>query len=442
MSAWLRWALPAPWHTALGVALFMAALVFSALVGSTHGNTSAPLVTAQGWALASTGWWLLLGPRLCNLAYGMIRLRLPGIPGTLAGGVALHLLLGMGLPLLGLLAWQPSNHSFALLLGAVWLGASAGLLLVSLPLPLLVAPLLAIGLGPGVVHDPVLSAAVGAWALLLAGLAWRWQLASLHSAWMMPLGVALEGSYEHLLRLPARLRTACPPQHRLRHRRTATDHLAATLGPAFQTLRQHYGRRGQCLGYLIFIATTGLILWLQGQQTSMFVSGMAIISLVMLASQPARTLANLHARDRATLAELRLLPGLPAAAQLPGAVARQLLSSMAEKLLVVTLTMAALGTTWPQLNIAWLLGLAGFSLLLLVFALWMTLLAWHWPGKPALRIASIAVLIGAGFASSARLHLHGDLPVAWATGWVLLTIAMIVGTGMLHQRVQAAVRAA
>ena len=93
MSTGLRWMLPTPWLSVAGLALFVAALVFSPLIGRTHGDIGYPLVTAQGWALASAGWGVLLGTRLCNLAYGMIRLRLPGIPRTLARGAILNLLL-------------------------------------------------------------------------------------------------------------------------------------------------------------------------------------------------------------------------------------------------------------------------------------------------------------------------------------------------------------
>lgn len=443
MSAWLRWTLPTAWLRAVGLALFVTGLILSALVGRTYGEASFPLITAQGWALATSAWALLLGTRLCNLAYSMVRLRVPGIPRTLARGAALHLLLSIGLPLLGLLAWQPAGISNLLLMAAVWLGATAGLLLVSLPLPLSMVALLIVGLSPGTLHAPLLSTGLGVLAVLLASLAWRWQLGAIRSTWMMPLGAALEGSFEHLLLPFARARTATHrTQIRALRPRPAGDRLSAILGPVFQTLRQQYGRRGQWLGYLIFSACTGFILWLQGQQQAIFVSGMASFTLVMLASQPARTLANLRTRSRATLAELLLIPGLPSPSQLPRAMARQLLASQGEKLLIVALTMAALGTTWPRLNVAWLLGLAGFTLLLLVFALWMALLAWHWPGKPALRVASIGVMMTAGIASSTMLHLHGDLPAPWMTGWAVLASAMIAGTGVLHQRAQATAVAA
>lgn len=442
MSTGLRWMLPPAWLSVAGLALFVAALVFSPLIGRTHGDANYPLVTAQGWALATAGWSVLLGTRLCNLAYSMIRLRLPGIPRTLARGAILHLLLSFGLPLLGLLAWQPPGISEAMLMGALWLGAMLGLLLASLPLPVTVLALLIIGLSPGGVHSPVLSVGFGAFAMLLAGLAWRWQLGATRSAWMMPLGAAVDGRFEPLLQPTAKARpVAHPATSRRPDGQPTGDRLAALLGPAFQTLRQQYGRRGQGWGYLGFIATTGFILWLQGQQTAVFVSGMAITWLVLLASQPSRVLATLRSSRHATLAELRLLPGLPGRAQLPRAMAAQLLASQGEKLLILGLTMAALGTTWPHLNAAWLLGLAGFTLLLLLFALWMALLAWHWPNKPVLRGVSMGGVISAGIASSTLLHLHGELPTHWMAGWGVLAVAMIAGTGALYQRVQATAQA-
>lgn len=442
MSTGLRWMLPTPWLSVAGLALFVAALVFSPLIGRTHGDIGYPLVTAQGWALASAGWGVLLGTRLCNLAYGMIRLRLPGIPRTLARGAVLNLLLSFGLPLLGLLAWQPPGINDAMLMGALWLGATLGLLLVSLPLPVTVLALLIIGLSPGAVHSPLLSVGFGTLAVLLAGLAWRWQLGATRSAWMMPLGVALDGRFEHLLQPAAKARSVTHPANTRKPGAQPTgDRLAALLGPVFQTLRQQYGRRAQGWSYLGFIATTGFILWLQGQQTAGFVSCMAIASLVLVASQPSRVLAPLRSSGHATLAELHLLPGLPDRVQLPRAMAAQLLASQGEKLLIVGLTMGALGTTWPRLNAAWLLGLAGFTLLLLLFALWMALLAWHWPNKPVLRVVSMGGVISAGIASSMLLHLHGELPTHWMAGWGVLAIAMIVGTGALYQRVQATAQA-
>lgn len=208
-------------------------------------------------------------------------------------------------------------------------------------------------------------------------------------------------------------------------------HLSTTLGPTCQTLRQQYGRRGQWLGYLLATLTVVFIFALQAAQQASFVSAMASISLVLIASQPGSAVARLRnqAPDR--------LAGIA-----PAALARQILRAMGERMLIIGPTMAALGTQWPHLNAPWLLGLASFCGLMLAFALWLALLGWHWPARPGLRQASCGVMVALGIASSSLLHLHASLPLPWIAGWLVLGSAMAVGMRTVYQRIQAAAQAA
>lgn len=209
------------------------------------------------------------------------------------------------------------------------------------------------------------------------------------------------------------------------------EHLSATLGPTCQTLRQQYGRRGQWLGYLLAALTVVFILALQGAQQAFFVSAMASVSLVLIASQPGSAVARLRnqAPDR--------LAGIA-----PAAMARQILLAMGERMLIIGPTMAALGTQWPHLNPPWLLGLASFCVLMLAFALWMALLGWHWPARPGLRQAACGVMLALGIASSSLLHLHASLPLPWIAGWLVLVGAMAAGMWVVYQRIQATAKAA
>ena len=209
------------------------------------------------------------------------------------------------------------------------------------------------------------------------------------------------------------------------------EHLSTTLGPTCQTLRQQYGRRGQWLGYLLAVLISVFILALQGAQQAFFVSAMASVSLVLIASQPGSAVARLRNQTPDRLAGIA-----------PTAMARQILWAMGERMLIIGPTMAALGTQWPHLNLPWLLGLASFCGSMLAFALWLALLGWHWPARPGLRQASCGVMVALGIASSSLLHLHASLPLPWIAGWLVLGGAMAAGMWVVYQRVQATAKAA
>lgn len=398
-----------------------------------------PLFFLQGAALVAGGWWLLMAAPLCLLACRMAPLRLPGIGRILRRGVLLHLALSIGLPLGVLCWWLPPGVDALALAAALWLGSATGWLIVSMPMAVPVVPLAILLADGALLADPVGCGLLGALALCLSGLAWRWQLGRSQPALWAPTGVALAGSPLQLLRLAQQLPEAhgradpvspVTPDARMEGR----DLLAALLGPSCQTLRQLYGRRGRWWVYLVLGGTTLALLAGAGfwppdaAGGGVFLAAATAGLLPMLATRPAARLAHLQ---RHGLAELQLTPGMPAPARLPEVLMRQMLCCLGERLALAALALAgAVGLAYePRAGwLGWWAGLAGLSLAHGLASAW---LAWRGHGRSRwwLGVAALAPVL----AIFANVHMlaHGrPLTVSGLVlggAWVLLAGLVCLG---------------
>lgn len=430
----LRQMFPSPWLSGLGVVMCLAALGLLALAGRIP-DADMPVFVLQGAALVAGGWWLLLGSPLCLLVCQMVPLRLPGIARTLRLGVLLHLVLSIGLPWLVLYRWLPAGVDATMLAAALWLGAATGLLIISMPMALPVVPLCIILADGAVVADPAWCGLLGAVALGLSALAWRWQLGRSRSALWAPAGVALGGSPLQLARLVQQL----PVEHRRPGRdgqpvsavRVAgRDLLAAFLGPSCQTLRQLYGRRGRWWVYLVFggvsLALLGAAAFWPQQAAGggVFLAAAMAGILSMVATKPVSRMVDWERQGLAGLAELQLVPGMPSAPHLPAAFMRQMVRCLGERLALVALTLgAAAGLAYaPRAGwLWWWAGLAGLCLVQGLASAWLALQArsrsrW-WVGVTAIA-AALAI-----FTNVHMLAYGRPLTAAWLllwAGWMAL----------------------
>ncbi|WP_159918087.1 hypothetical protein [Pantoea sp. 18069] len=432
-----RHVFPGAWPSALGAVLCVAALGLLTLAGRLP-DEEAPRFYLQGAAMVAAGWWLLLGSRLCALVYQMAPLRLPGVWRTLWRGALLHLAASMALPL-SILGWcLPAGVEASALVAALWLGSAAGMLIVSMPMAIPIVPLVIIMADWDAVVSPLFCTVIGALALCLSGLAWRWQLGRTRPALLAPFGVELGGSPLQLLPLLQ--------QQSWSHKRTGNrasrvrpaaraaglDLLAAFLGPSCQTLRQLYGRRGQWLTYLVFLGGAFALLvgtalwWPESEGGGVFFAAMMAGSLPMVMLKPAARLMALRRAQSAGLAELLLTPGMPPAAQLPAALMRQVLRCLGERLALVGGTFALLASLAYAVGPAWLSWWAGLVIAMLLLGCATAWLAWHgqnlnwwWSGTLAL---GLMLAIGSNVHMLAYANpVNGHWCLAWA-GWVMLAV--------------------
>lgn len=434
----LRHAFPELRLSALGGLLCAAALGLLAFAG-TLPQGDAPLFFLQGAALVAGAWWLLMAAPLCLLACRMAPLRLPGIGRLLRRGVLLHLAFSIGLPLGVLYWWLPAGVDAVALVAALWLGSATGWLIVSMPMAVPVVPLAIVLADGSLVADPAWCGLLGAVALCLAGLAWRWQLGRTRSALWVPTGVALADSPLQLVRLAQQLPGADRRADQASPAKPAAgmagpDLLAALLGPACQTLRQLYGRRGRWLVYLAFGGVSlallvGAAFWPpDAAGDGVFLAAATAGLLPMLATRPAARLADLR---RHGLAELQLTPGMPAPARLPEALMRQMLCCLGERLALAALALAcAVGLAY-ELRAGWLgwwAGLVGLSLAHGLASAW---LAWRghsrsrwWLGMTALATA-LAIFANVHILAQGRpLPAYG---LVLGGSWVVLAGLVFLG---------------
>lgn len=438
----LRHVFPSPWLGVLGVVLCLAALGLLAFAGRIP-DADAPQFFLQGAALVAGGWWLLMGSPLCLLACQMVPLRLPGIARTLRWGVLLHLALSIGLPWLVLCRWLPAGVDAATLAAALWLGSATGLLVISMPMALPVVPLCIVLADGAVVADPAWCGLLGAVALGLSALAWRWQLGRSRSALWAPAGVALGGSPLQLARLvqqmPAGHRRAGQTRTQVPAVRVAGGYLlAAFLGPSCQTLRQLYGRRGRWWAYLVFggvsLALLGAAaIWPpQAAGDGVFLAAAMAGILPMVATKPVSRLVDW---ERQGLAELQLTPGMPSAPRLPAAFMRQMVRCLGERLALAALTLGAAAGLAYELRAGWLWWWAGLAGLCLVQGLASAWLALQARSRSRRWVAVTAITAALAIFTNVHMLAYGrPLTAAWLLLWAgWMALAGLVFQGLARR---------
>lgn len=435
----VRQVFPEAGFSALGLALCLALLTLLAALGRL-GSDDVPQAYLLGGAWVAALWWLLLGGRLCALAYQMTALRLPGVQRLVWRGALVH---GAGstlVPLAVLAGFAPTGIDLLTLFAALCLGSALGLLAMSMPMLVPLVPLLLIAGDFSVVANPQACAVLALLALCLTALVWRWQLARMRHAHCAPLGVALSGSELGLANLlrpvgsqpqcaAGRDTTATAPVARTRV--TGPDLLAAWLGPTCQTMRQLYGRKGQVLTYLVFAGVGAAALawglfWPPRRESGVFLAVLIAVA-PFLALKPALRLVQLRQDRSAALAELQLTPGLPAAAQLSRAVMRQMLYCLSERFLLLGWIMPAIATPAYGLQVPWLLHWLGMLVAGLLFGLAWVWLAWHGQGRRWIWSAVAFVGLALALATNVRSLVHaraldGDWALAWAAWAVLAAV--------------------
>ncbi|MEG1041421.1 MAG: hypothetical protein RSE94_16030 [Pseudomonas sp.] len=369
-----------PWMTALGVLLYVVALVLGIAFGRLGHAEGTSLAGPVTWAMASLLWWGYYGPRLCSQAYGIASLRMPGAHLTLLRGIVLHMLLSIAPTLIGLLLWAPADQDVQLLAAALWLGSCYGLLTISLPSVLNFIPVILLTLYWPVLAHPGLCVLLGLLALSLTCGLWAWHLRRPRPKLLMPLGLVLDGYWVGLTK-PMREHLSTPPDLLSKHDGKPDDlrqaRMAAVLGHSCQTIRQVYGKRGQYLSYLVLGGFLGLVYWLKPSYSRIFISMWAAVLLVWIPLQPIGTLIDLHSHKRSTLAKLLLTPGLPPREQLEAALLRQLRTSMLERAVFLTLLIIAMGWNSESPGIHQPLQAIVFSTLMLTAGLGLVKLAWR-----------------------------------------------------------------
>lgn len=433
----VRGAFPGPWHTGLGICVFIVLLAVLGVV-----SASDPVDSVMALAFFAMGWWLILGHHLCLLICDMVAMRLPGIRQTLLLGIGTHLILSVGLPLLMLALWteRPADLDIFVAGASAWLGSTVGLLAVSLPMMLPVVAVLIgcvsiFGADWPILVDPAYSLPLGSVALLAAALAWRWQTAAARSTYFLPLGV-------WMVRTPsgdsssrasrANKSEATPPM-------TLPDKLAAMLGPNGQTLRQRSGRRTQQLTYAVIGLGTPLavVIWphffpVGGVRKEFF---LAVMMFYMLAMAVNLSAYSLSVARKTLRAELLLTPGMPSLHHLPAALMRQIVITQAERLTLMTVALGGLGMLAYDPNLR---GLTGWLCLALLIGIHGAATAWlFWRGKglhPAWA-GCTALLAVLGMVTNVRLLSQGRaLPNSgwWAWAGVIALASLVFW--VLHTR--------
>lgn len=427
----------------LGLCLLLVALL--AAMGRIA-DDDVPQAYLLGGAWVAALWWLLLGGRLCALAYQMAALRLPRVPRLLWRGALVH---GAGstlLPLAVLAGFAPAGVDGLTLLAALCLGSALGLLAMSMPMVAPLVPLLLVVGDFAMVANPLACGLLAGLALCLSALAWRWQLSRMREAHFAPLGVALSGSELSLTNL---LRpVASQPQRAAgcdtgaaasaaaalagtAPRTRARDLLAALLGPVCQTTRQLYGRKGQALTYLVFAGVGAAALawglfWPPERERGILLALM-IAAAPFLALKPAIRLAQLRQDRGAGLAELQLTPGMPAVAQLPRAIMRQMLYCLGERFLLLGWIMPAIALPAYGLNAPWLLHWLGMLFAGLLFGLAWVWLAWQAQGRRWTWWALAFVGLALAMATNVRSLVHARaLDSGWALAWAAWALLVVV----------------
>ncbi|QEI07385.1 hypothetical protein FXN63_17195 [Pigmentiphaga aceris] len=427
-TTWLRTILPAPWLSLLNLVLFIGGLGMAAFIGHMDNDSAGRLVWLKGWAIAAAVWWLLMGTRVCSLVYRMTSLRLPGIRRVFWRGVLLHLAFSVGLPAMTLLVWQPAGADMPALIAALWLGSAMGFLIVSMPAAVPVMPALIIGTNWNTMATPVFSLLMGSFAMLIAGLAWRWHLGPLRLPFLAPFAMVMEGMSLDAFRFS---RQASKKQTSRQTPTHATptlgnrDLLAALLGRGCQTVRQALGQRAQLITYLVTATTIAAMLWAaaflmdeQARVHNMPVLALMVTGLMLVAGRPASAIAHIHHARSAQLAELMLAPGMPPRDRLGGMLMRQVAHCLVERIALVSLTAAvALHLAYP-VSLPWLIWWTCFSMVVLVLALGAAWLASQGQRGGWGRAGISALLMVLGTATNIWVAKNETaLSIGWLAAW-------------------------
>lgn len=389
------------WLLAVGALCYVLTLAIGVSLWHLAPEDQTSLAWPFTWAVAAALWWLFHGPRLCNLTANMIALRAPKVRRTLLGAIGMHMALSIAPPLICLVLWPTASHHLPQLAAALWLGSCFGLLTISMPWALNFIPVTLLSLYWPVLANPGQSALLGVLALLLTWALWQYHLQRPRTQLMTPLGVALSGltfgspgtGKASTAAAPGVVSSSAPHQNQ-----QCQERIAALLGRSCQTIEQIYGKRGQYLMYLALASVMTFVYWIEPNYNSGFLAMWVAALLVWTPMQPIGTLIDLHGRNRATLAELLLAPGLPPREQLQASLLRQLRSSLLERQVLMTLLLIAMGIHNDSPGLHRPLAAIAFSAFMLALSLGLARLAWrgalskfHWGIGTALLMASIYI---------------------------------------------------
>ncbi|WP_422416914.1 hypothetical protein [Pseudomonas sp. GZD-222] len=389
------------WLPAVGALCYVLTLAVGVSLWYRTPEAPASLAWPFTWAVAAALWWLFHGPRLCSLTTNMIALRAPKVRRTLLGAVGLHMALSIAPPLMCLALWPVASHHLPQLAAALWLGSCFGLLTISMPWALNFIPVTLLALYWPVLANPGQSALLGVLALLLTWALWHYHSQRPRTKLMTPLGVALSG-FTLGSRDPGK-GCAVPAAGALSNTAADQNHqrqepMAALLGRSCQTIKQIYGKRGQYLMYLALASVVTFVYWIEPDYNTGFLAMWAAVLLVWTPMHAIGTLIDLHGRNRATLAELLLAPGLPPREQLQATLLRQLRNSLLERQVLMTLLLVAMGINNHSPGLHRPLAAIAFSTFMLALSLGLARLAWRgalskfqWGMGTALLMASIYI---------------------------------------------------
>lgn len=433
--------LPGSWHMLFAVVICLSGLIIGGVIGTQMPRRSgASDIWALTYAVGACLWWLLVATRGCNLACHMAALRLPGAAALLFETLAVHLSLIVLLPLLVTVA-LPYPADVLQLGGALALGSALGFLI--LCLPILIWLTLLMGINPlsswlgwsGESQQLWLTSAA---VMVLAIILWLWRLRSppTNSWWLAPVAQTATASALNVLNPPKQERPllqSCWDRLSTPHVRDSAP-LAMVLGPRLSSIGQIYRWPGQFLTYLMFAAGTGLAMWL-GPTTALtgaIVLGAPLL-LALLAQEPSLLLTGkpgAHA-SRNLHAELLLLPGMPTGDALAPRLARQIVRSLASKLLLFSLPVGLVAAA-HGFPLAWVLWFTLWALLMLPASLLMTLLVWGEAPHSRHTIILLATA-GLGILSSVLLYnCHTSQATAILLSWVAAGMGLVIATQKVY----------
>lgn len=430
--------LPAPVWLISGVLLYAVGLALATLfLYEARADRTSPAVLRAA-LLSAACWWPLLGTRPITLLYELAPLRTPGRIALCVQAWALHVVLGVALPMAMLYAVGTGLGIITRLqwwdiAAAFWLGWSCSGVLFSATLRTVLMPLSLLGLQWVWLPQALTSTALA--AFLTAALIFQWsRLRGRGVSGQAPIGTWF-GEAAEVAQAEVPQRQFTWSARRAHRSRSA---LASVMGPDCQTLMQRWGATGLAACWAAsFLLAAGL--WALGKYV---LNGEHVLRdwmiLVVLPVWMLRSQSNVHRMgsllDRRCVqrAELFLLPGLPQRQHLNRALLRQSRHVSIEKVCIMAppsiaalqlsyaLTPTVLGAiiflltlcvaqgqyrAWMTLHgkaISWLEDVA-FSVVTIGGAYWLTQPSWL---RPALWIAAlfIAAWVGTIVVRLARLR--------------------------------------
>lgn len=437
---------PSIGRCALAAVLGVAAWLWLAAVITRLPEPDAPRLWLQGAALLAASWWLLLASPWCARLYQMVAQRLPGMVRMLWQGAMWHGLLSMAVPG-ALLSWGlPAEVAGTDLLAVLWLGSALGLLVVSMPMVIPLLPLALVAWGLCVLSDPVACGLLGSAVWLLSAWLWHWQLKMPRDVLLAPAGLLLGAAsaqwwpavQSRYLASACCLRRQAPPQKAAPDAELAL--LAACLGPACQTLRQQFGRRGQCLSYGLFACVAWALIiascFVRDGRGGVLLAVLLATLIPLVMQSPAKRLRAMQQRPRGELLALTLVPGMPNPTDLPRVLMQQILRCLGERVLILALVLpAAAALTYP-LRWEWWLWWAVLALTGLAQGLASAWMAWqglgaHWSWRAAMALGLLlAMANNVHLLTSARPQ-----PLLWLMAWLAwLCVALLVFVWLNRQQ--------